>query len=122
MEDTCTTNFKILCKGQDIVDLFASWSNVNRVQLNIAKCKELCISIFKTDNDFSLTVGESTIKVVDSTNLLGLNITNDLMWNALISETIRKVGKWLYSHVQLKRASVSRKDVSFLFLREYAGF
>lgn len=61
MEDTCTTNFKILCKGQDIVDLFASWSNVNRVQLNIAKCKELCISIFKTDNDFSLTVGESTI-------------------------------------------------------------
>ena len=46
-----TTNFEILCKGQDIVDQFASWSNANRVQLNIAKCKELCISIFTIDND-----------------------------------------------------------------------
>ena len=92
-----TTNFKILCKGQDIVDQFASWSNANRVQLNIANCKQLCISIFKIDDDFSLlTFGESTIKVVDSANLLGLlNITNDFIWNAHISETIKKAGKWL---------------------------
>ena len=45
-------------------------------------------------HDFSLlTVGESKIKVVDSANLLRLNITNDLMWNAHISETIKKAGK-----------------------------
>ena len=88
MEGTCTTNFNILCKGQD---QFTRWSNANRVQLNIAKCKELCISIFKTDNDFSLfTVGKSTIKVVDSANLLALNITNDLLWK-LIYHTFLKL-------------------------------
>ena len=74
-------------KGQDKVDQFSSWTSAKRVQLNIAKCKELCVSIFKTENDFSLlTVGESTIKVDDSANLLGLNITNGLMWNAHIFE------------------------------------
>ena len=58
------------------------------------------------------------INVVDSisANLLGLNITNDIMWNAHISETIKKAGKQLYSLLQLKRASVSRKDLClFLF-------
>ena len=111
-----TTNFEILCKGQDIVDQFASRSNANRVQLNIAKCKELCISIFKIDNNFSLlTVRESTIKIFDSANLLGLNIINDLVRKAHISETIKKVGKWLYSLVQLKRAIVLRKDCLFYF-------
>ena len=59
---------------------------------------------FQDRHDFSLlTVGESTIKVVDSAILLGLNITNDLMWNAHISETIKKVGKRLYALVQLER-------------------
>ena len=37
------------------------------------------------------------------------------MWNAHISETIKKAGKRLYSLVQLKRASVPRKDL-YLFL------
>ena len=112
-----TTNFKILCKGQDIVDQFASWSNANRVQLNIANCKQLCISIFKIDNDFPLlTVGESTFKVFDSANVLGLNITNDLTRNAHISETIKKVGKRLYSLVQLKRATVLRKDCLLFYV------
>ena len=82
----------------------------------------LTISIFKTDNDFSLLtvmLGKAQlINVVDSisANLLGLNITNDIMWNAHISETIKKAGKQLYSLLQLKRASVSRKDLClFLF-------
>lgn len=160
-----TTNFEILCKGQDIVDQFASRSNANRVQLNIAKCKELCISIFtidndldndlvvnnphrwkyvedttnfkiickgqlnvakckelcisifKIDNDFPLlTVGEGTFKVFDSANVLGLNITNDLTRNAHISETIKKVGKRLYSLVQLTRATVLRKDCLLFYV------
>ena len=111
-----TTNFEILCKGQDIVDQFASWSNANRVQLNIAKCKELFISIFKIDNFSLLTVGESTIKIFDSANLLGLNITNDLVRKAHISETIKKVGKRLYSLVQLKRATVLRKDCLLFYV------
>ena len=96
-----TTNFKIICKGQ----------------LNVAKCKELCISIFKIDNDFPLlTVGESTFKVFDSANVLGLNITNDLTRNAHISETIKKVGKRLHSLVQLKRATVLRKDCLLFYV------
>ena len=44
------------------------------------------------------------------------------MWNAHISETIKKAGKQLYSLVQLKRASVSRKDLSLFILRVYAVF
>ena len=44
--------------------------------------------------------------------LLGLTISNDLTWNAHITEVTKKASKRLYFLIQLKRANVSASDLS----------
>ena len=79
-------------KIQASVDELASKSQVDRSQLNEAKCKELRISFAKTKRDFEpITINSKPIDVVPHAKLLGLNISCNLKWNVHISETVRKV-------------------------------
>ena len=51
-----------------------------------------------------MTVNGKDIELVDSAKLLGVTISNNLIWNAHIKEVIKKARKRLYYLVQLKRA------------------
>ena len=110
-----------LCGGvEDVIALdviqhytVADWSCKNRVKLNNDKCKELHISFARVERDFPPVVIDGVnIKVVESAKLLGLTISNDLTWNAHITEVIKKASKRLYFLIQLKRANVSKSDLS----------
>ena len=53
-----TTVFEVLPRNgrsslQDAVDNVQNWSDVNRLQLNVSKCKELLIYFGKTTDPFS---------------------------------------------------------------------
>jgi hypothetical protein len=67
-----TTTSEVVKKGnksnaQLIVDRVTHWSTVNRVKLNIDKCKELRISLRKTNQIFiRLLLMESVLEVVKS--------------------------------------------------------
>ena len=64
---------------QASVDELASKSQVDRFQLNEAKCKEPRISFAKTKRDFEpITINRKPIDVVPHAKLLGLNISCDL--------------------------------------------
>ena len=52
---------------------------------------------------------------VESAKLLGLTTSNDLTWNAHITEVIKKASKQLYFIIQLKRANVSESDLSCFY-------
>ena len=50
-------------------------------------------------------------EVVTQVRILGLTISNDLKWNAHITNLIKKVNKRFYLIVQLKRAKVPAHDI-----------
>ena len=58
-----------------------------------------------------ITVDEVRIPIVSKANGLGLTISNNLLWNDHVTETIKKANKRLYSLVLLKRAGVPLMDI-----------
>ena len=61
------------------VDSVQTWSTTYRLQLNVAKCKELVISLSKTVNNFpSLNIDSGQLEVVMNSRVLGLTISNNL--------------------------------------------
>ena len=74
-------------KIQTSVDELTRNSTADKFQLNQAKCKELRITFAKTVRCFApVYVNGLPIEVVPCAKILGLRISNDLIWNAHISE------------------------------------
>ena len=56
------------------------------------------------------------LEVVKSAKLLGLKLTNNLLWNEHINATIKKASKRFFFLIQLKRANVSLKDLVLFYI------
>jgi hypothetical protein len=66
-----------------------SWSSENRVKLNPDKCKELRISFSNQPRAFDpVVVDGKELDVVDTVELLGVTLTNQLTWNPHIEKVI----------------------------------
>ena len=64
------------------------------MKLNVGKCKELIIDFAKKTRHFPpLTVGDVNIERVKSTCILGLTIQDNMKWNKLIQNIVKKAGK-----------------------------
>ena len=61
---------------QVIADEMLQWSQNNKMKLNEAKCKELCISFSTVPRDFSPIINDKCVKAVESCKLLGMTINN----------------------------------------------
>lgn len=104
-------------EAQSIADEVVQWSEINRMQLNADKCKELRISFAKHHREFSpIIVNSKCLDVVTSVKLLGLTISNDLTWNVHINDLVKKASKRLYFLVQLKRANVLPHDLVLFYI------
>ena len=96
----------------DAVDNVQTWSTTDRLQLNVAKYKELVISFSKTVNNFpSLNIDSGQLEVVMNARILGLTISNNLKWNDHMADIIKKANKPLYFIVQLKCTKVPEQDI-----------
>lgn len=92
----------------DAVDNVQTWSTTNRLQLNVAKYKELV----KTANNFpSLNIDSGQLEVVMNAKILGLAISNNLKRNDHVANIIKKANKPLYFIVQLKCTKVPEQDI-----------
>ena len=79
-------------KIQTSVDELTRNSTADKFQLNQAKCKELRTTFAKTVRCFApVYVNGLPIEVVPCAEILGLRISNDLVWNAHISDIAKKV-------------------------------
>ena len=91
-----TTVSEIIPKGQsstaqEYVDSVADWSTDNRFQLNTDKCKEIHISFSKNNAHLPpLYINGQELEVVQNTKLLGVTITDNILWNLHINENYQE--------------------------------
>jgi hypothetical protein len=103
--------------AQNIPNKVMSWSSENIAQLNPDKCKELRISFFNQPRAFDpVVVDGKELDVVDTVELLGVTLTNQLTWNHHIEKVIKKASKRLYFLVQLKRAKLPIEDLVLFYI------
>ena len=84
------------------------------MKLHPGKCKELIVDFSNNKQVFDpITVDGVRIPVVSKANIIGLTISNNLLWNDHVTdlETIKKANKRLYSLALLKRVGVPLMDV-----------
>ena len=76
-----------LSNAQRTTERAVQWSLENRVQLNTDKCKEMRMSLTKSQQEFEpILINSDDLEVVDSVKLLGLNISSDFTWNIHINK------------------------------------
>lgn len=112
-----TTLHEVIAKNQssnaqEMITEVENWSTVNKLELNLKKCKELRISFSRTPSSHdNVTINGSTIEVVGSINVLGVTLQNNLKWNSHVSNIVKKASKRLFFLIQLKRAGVSTDEL-----------
>ncbi len=96
----------------DTVNEVHKWSNDNKFQFNLGKCKELRIN-FTTQayTDDPLNINGEPFEIVESAKVLGVTLTSDLKWNKHVSNIVEKASKRLYLLKQLKRAEVETSSL-----------
>jgi hypothetical protein len=100
-----------LSDAQAAVTSVEAWSHENHMHLHPGKCKELIVDFSRDKQIFDpITIDGESIPVVSKAKVLGLTISNNLLWNNHIIETIKKANKRLYFLVLLKRAGVTLTD------------
>ena len=97
---------------QSAVDSVVRWSCSNKLQLNVDKCKELTIDFKRIRQSFvPISINDKDLDYVTEVKILGLNISNNLLWNDHISDMIKKANKRIYFLILLKRARVPSNDI-----------
>lgn len=73
------------------MDSVAFWSCCNKLQLNVDKCKELTLDFKKIKQSFApITINGLDLDLVNEVKILGVTITDNLLWNNHISDIIKK--------------------------------
>ena len=97
---------------QKAVDLVVCWSRSNKLQLNVDKCKNLTIDFKRIRQSFILIlINDKGLDYVTKVKILGLNITNNLLWNDHISDMIKKANKRLYFFLSYLNELVFRQMI-----------
>ena len=121
VEDTSVA--EIVKKGdcstiQRDAELVQIWSCENKLQLNIEKCKEMIIDFKKQKDSFDpISVKGKEFDVVNHAKILGVTVSNNLLWNNHINVVIRKANKHLYFIVLLKQARLPDEDIILFYCR-----
>ena len=100
--------------AQVIVVEISNWSIQNKFQIQPIKCKEMRISFKQAPSASTfddLHINGTTIEIVDSFQLLGLTIQNNLKWDKHVEKICKKTSKCLYFLSQLKRVKVQTKEL-----------
>ncbi|CAB4003563.1 Hypothetical predicted protein, partial [Paramuricea clavata] len=79
---------------QNAVTEVEKWSNINNLQLNAYKCKEMVIDFKKVKLMFdTITVNCKELELVSSAKVLGVTISNSLQWVDHTNNVIKKANK-----------------------------
>ena len=79
---------------QDVVNEIFTWTINNKRKLNISKCKEIIVDFAEDNRPFQpLIVSGNPITLVESDNILGLIVQNNLKWNLHVDHIVKKASK-----------------------------
>ena len=86
--------------------------DINKLQLNFDKCKALTIDFKRIRQYFvPISINDKDLDYVTEVKILGLNISNNLLWNDHVSDIIKKANKRIYFLILLKRARAPSNDI-----------
>ena len=117
-----TTASEVVLQGEHseaqlIANEILDWSNINRMQLNADKCKEIRISFARNQPELNpITIENQIIEVASDFKVLGLNISNNLTWNKHITELVKKASERIYFLIQLKRAKIPIQELITFYI------
>jgi len=92
------------------------WSADNHMLINYSKTKEMILGNIDHRNLAVLSIGGHDIQQVTNFKLLGVNISDDLRWEAHIKAICSKVNSRLYFLKQLRRAGLSKADLRCFYV------
>ena len=97
---------------QDVKEI-ETWSNSNNLELNPVKCKEQLVNDFKQrKQQFDpILTNNQPIEVGHHAKVLGVTVSDNLLWNNHVNEAIKKVNKRFFFLIQWNRAKVPAKDL-----------
>ncbi|XP_039647286.1 uncharacterized protein LOC120553194 [Perca fluviatilis] len=115
-----TTVVGLISKGdesnyRDEVEQLAGWCRANNLLLNTSKTKELIVDFRRKKTDIQpLLIGGTCVERVSDFRFLGVNIMEDLIWDAHTTELVKKAQQRLYFLRVLRRNNIPQKQlVSF---------
>ena len=77
--------------GPFAVDIVEGWSQMQSMQLNATKCKELIIDFKRSKQPFNpVVVAGKELSTVDGSRILEVTISNDIKWNSHVNQAIKK--------------------------------
>ena len=90
----------------------------HNMRLNPTKCKEMYINFLRNSNCLinPIIIGGNVIKRVNTYEILGVIMDNDLKWISHVDYMIKKACKKLYSLRVLRRARVSQPNILRIYL------
>ena len=104
-------------KLQDLVDYIYSWTVKNNMKLNVTKCKEMVFDFSEEKRNFpSLQIDNTEVERVNSAEILGVTIQNNMNWWEHVTKIVKKAGKRLYMLRLLKRANADIKALSTVYI------
>ena len=115
-----TTLSEIVAKGSEskmlgAVDYLIKWSQLNRLNINSKKTKELILGSVDKDSVAPLTVSSTVVERVSQFKILGIMVNSDLKWDDHVAAITSKAGKRLWFMKQLRRAGVCQNDLLYYY-------
>ena len=96
---------------QDVVKHLERWAELNKMEINAKKTKDMWISFKKScPEPERISIEGKTLERVKEFKLLGVNIQNDLKWNTHVSDIVKKANKRMY-YLRVCRKADLPKDV-----------
>ena len=96
---------------QDKLNFISNWTNENKMKLNEAKCSYMIFSRTKTDFSTRLTVNNVYLERVNVAKILGIWVSEDMLWTTNCKEICKKAYSRLSMITKLKYAGVSTEDL-----------
>ena len=121
MDDTltwevCHQPVKVNSSLQHRADEVVAWTNVNRMQLNASKTKEMLISFTRQVTVvLSILMNGEVVKRVTTAKLLSVIISSNLSWSEHMDFITSKGSQRIYSLCLLRRARASEDDILCLY-------
>jgi len=106
-----------MSKMQEAVDDLITWSQINRLNINSKKTKEMVLGSLDKDSVVPLrpTVSSSVVERVSQYKIIGVMINSDLKWDDHVTAITSKAGKRLWFMKQLRRAGVCQDDLLYYY-------
>ena len=105
----------ITCYMQGSVDELMAWSQLNRMNINSKKTKEMVLGSLRKESITSLTIALTVVERLSVYKILGVMVNSDLKWHDQMANISSKAGKRLRFMKQLRKAGISQDDLLYYY-------